>query len=106
MSEKAFVKNAADEEQVRAAPSKERQKRARELADFRVVVSTREGRRFLKRYLDLCNPVGSAFTGETTHQTAFNLGQKNVGSLLFLDLEEASLESWALIQREAKEDEK
>jgi hypothetical protein len=61
-------------------------KRDREVADFKQVVSTKEGRRFIWRLLEEAGVYRSSFTG--TSQTFFLEGQRNMGLLLIREIHE------------------
>ena len=61
-------------------------KRDKEVADFKQVVSTKEGRRFIWRLLEEAGVYRSSFTG--TSQTFFLEGQRNMGLLLIREIHE------------------
>lgn len=103
MSQKSFVKNAADEDQVKEAEVKVKHGRDLELNDIRFVLGTVQGRRMLWRYLAACGVYKSSFTGNS--QTFFLEGQRNIGLLLLADIQDASPEGYLLMMQEAKKNE-
>jgi len=100
MGEKALVKNTADAKQVKNAGNKEVDARERELNDIAMVMSTREGRRFLFRLVNvLCHYDSDDFnhSGSITYR---NLGERNIGRLVKSDCIEASIEQYQLLEKE------
>jgi hypothetical protein len=100
--DKPFVKNAADESQVKGAEGKGKRKREQELEDIRSVLATRQGRRFFWRTLIMCHVFETSFTGNS--QTFFNEGERNIGLKLFADLNESDPEAYLKMLRESKGD--
>jgi hypothetical protein len=101
---KPLVSNAADPEQVKTAAKKVRNKRVQELEDFIKVMSTVEGRRFMWRLLDHTGFQKSSFTGNST--TFFNEGMRNIGLIIWSDINEACPDLYIKMLQEAKELEK
>ena len=99
MREDSLVKNAADEDQVKYAGDRETKERKQELADIRAVMSTREGRRFLWRYLGICG-IDKTSAETSGSWTYFNEGRKLVGLTLKHDIVQASPEGWIEMQIE------
>ena len=99
---KALVKNAADREQVEDAEKSEQRRRERELADIYSILQTPGGRRFVWRYLGLCNVFKTSFN-HSGSITAFNEGSRNIGLMLLDDVNEASPDSLTVMMKEAKE---
>lgn len=99
----ALVGNAADEKQVKRADLKERDTRRRELEDIKVVLSTRNGRRFYWRYLNKCGIFSSCYVSDS--RVYFNEGMRNIGILLVVDLNEADPEAYLTMMAEARADE-
>lgn len=93
-------KNLANEAQVKEAKLKEKRGRERELDDVRYVLNSKQGRRFLWRYLAECGVYRSSFNGQ--FQTFFNEGQRNVGLKLLADIQEASPEAYVTMMKESK----
>lgn len=101
--ERALVKNAADEEQVRQAGTREKFGRERELNDLRAVMQTVEGRRLVWRLLQ----IGRIFTDRfdaNSLQMARNEGGARTGLLLLADIDAACPELYDTMRREARED--
>lgn len=100
MSEKSFVKNAADPKQVQRAGEKAVRGREREISDILWILSDPRGRRFFWRYLGICGVFRQSFTGNST--TFFNEGERNVGLKLLSDLNDARPEAYIEMMKEAK----
>jgi len=100
MQEGAFVKNAADKEQVRSAGRKEREKRRQELADLRDLMALPAGRRFIWRLINEichCDAISAVTSGSITYM---NEGERNVGRLVKGDVFEAAHEAYQQMERE------
>jgi hypothetical protein len=102
--QKSFVKNAADEGQVREAEKKVRLVRDRELNDIRHILSSPQGRRFLWRYLSACGVYKISFD-HSGSITSFNEGMRNIGLKLLSDVTDASPEAYIEMMKESKEGE-
>jgi len=86
--ERALVKNAADEGQVREAEKRERFTRRDELDDLRMVLETKQGRRLLWRLMTHCRVFESIY-----HASAlihYNAGMQDVGHFLLAEITSAS----------------
>ena len=101
MAERSFVRNAADSEQVEEAEQKVESLNDQKLNDLREVLSTRRGRRFYWRYLEICGIFRTSNADE--HQVFFNEGMRNIGLQLLADLNEAAPEVYPIMLQEAKE---
>lgn len=101
MEEKDFVKNTADEEQVKEAGRRVDRRRTRELNDLRSVLATKEGRRFFWRILSYCGTFKSIW--ETSARIHYNAGQQDIGHFLFGELHEADENAYSIMMKEAKE---
>jgi len=102
MTEKAFVKNAADPEQVMAAKQKVESANDKRLNDVREVLNTVRGRRFFWRYLGVCGVFKTSLANE--HQIFYNEGMRNVGLNLLADVNEACPEAYLLMMKENQEE--
>lgn len=96
-----LVKNAADPKQVKNAGRKERDRRGRELADLRQVLTTIEGRRTLWRIMAwtnyLENPTHAR--GDMTHQ---NIGRADAGRFILSEIMESNDDAFFLMMQEAR----
>lgn len=101
MSEKVYVKNASDEKQVKDAEYKVKSGRERDLEDVMYILSSKQGRRFIWRYLTECGIFQTSFTGNST--TFFKEGERNVGLKLMTDINESSPDAYVLMMKESKE---
>lgn len=99
----AYVKNAADKDQVRRAQKKEQSDHERRLNDLRYVLNDRRGRRFLWKTMSDCGIFQTSFSS-STNVTFFNEGQRNVGLKILSDLNEAAPEVYVLMCEEEKKE--
>lgn len=98
--------NAADRKQVTDAKRREKSLEEREIGDFRTIVATRAGRRFIWRYLGRCGVFESSFIPEQKEAaTFFREGERNIGLQLLAEINRAQPEAYALMLKEAKEEE-
>lgn len=93
--------NAASPGQVAKAKRAADRTREEELLDVRYLLDSKQGRRFLWRYLEQCGIFRTSFTGNS--QTFFNEGKRNIGLMLMSDITEANPERYLDMMREAKE---
>lgn len=97
-----FVKNAADESQVKAAEVKEKLGRDRELSDLAILLALPEGRRFIWRLLVKAGAFRSVW--EPSARIHFNAGQQDFGHYIIGEVEDANQEAFFQMMREAKND--
>lgn len=105
MSQRPYVKNAADEKQVKEGNAKSRIGRQLELNDVRTVLGTSDGRRFMWRYLRRCGIFSSSFVAGDSHQTAFLEGERRVGLELLADVNDADPGAYLKMMHENQEGE-
>lgn len=74
--------------------------RDREIEDFKQVVSSEEGRRFMWRLLGLTGVFRSSFTGNS--ETFFREGQRNVGLILIGEIHEHCPDVYVKMLKEQK----
>lgn len=91
----------ADQRKAERVQERERDKRDRELEDTRLILSTKEGRRFFWRWISRCHVFETSFTGNNT--TFFKEGERNVGIQMLADLNAAAPEQYAVMQKEYAE---
>ena len=84
---KAFVKNAADREQVKDASRKEEKHREDELLDLKDILEMPQGRRFPWRLMGHCKTFESIF--EPSAKIYYNSGRQDVGHYLMKEIVEA-----------------
>jgi hypothetical protein len=77
--------------------------REREVSDLRKVLSLPEGRRLVWRLMAASKLFQSTYTGQS-NETFFNEGKRAIGTLIFADIQEAKLEAFQVMQREAMSD--
>lgn len=101
-TEQVLVKNGSDEEQVKKAEKKEAFKSHQNIDDMRFILSTVQGRRVLKKYLETCGVFRTSFS-ENVNQTLFLEGQRNVGLMLLNDINSADPMAYVKMINEGKE---
>jgi len=80
MEKKAFVGNAADPAQVKAAEKRERREANDDVKDLKKILATPEGIRFVWRVMAKCKTFGEAYApGELK---VYNMGQQAIGRWL------------------------
>ena len=97
---KAYTGNASDPAQVKEAAQKVKYGREQELNDVRTILATREGLRFMWRYLTECGIFKTSMTGSS--QTFFLEGRRDVGLRLLADVNEADPEAYFRMLSEDK----
>lgn len=97
--EKPYVKNSSDEEQIRDAERKVKNRRDREINDLSVVLSDPHGRRFIWRILSECGVFQTSFSPDS-NQMYFNEGERNVGLKIFSEVNEVSPEAYLKMMKE------
>lgn len=90
----AMVRSTDDEQQVQGAKSKAKRRAEQILEDTAWILSTPQGRRFYWRLLSECNVFAISYSAESTHQTAFNEGARNIGNQLFGRMEKADAKAF------------
>lgn len=100
---KPLTGNAADHQQVKEAAQKVKYGREQELNDVRSILATREGLRFMWRYLTECGIFKTSFTGNS--HTFFMEGRRDVGLRLLADVNEADPEAYFRMLSEDKKNE-
>lgn len=76
--EKSLVSNAADEEQIRKATTKEKSKQDLEAEDMRKLLRTPFGQRVIWKYLKMCGVFRSVWSSDS-REHAFNDGKREIG---------------------------
>lgn len=99
--DRPMVANAADPKQVKHAGRKERDRRKRELDDWRAVMATPQGRRVLWYLIRL-----SGYSESPSHQrgdvTNQKIGRADMGRLIISEMGHAGgIEPWLEMQRQA-----
>lgn len=95
-----LVKNVADPEQVKKADQSEKFGRELEIDDMKFVLSSKQGRRLLWKYLSFCGVYQSSF--RTSAEIYYLEGQRAVGLKLLGDIHEASPEAYMQMMKENK----
>ena len=74
--------------------------RVKQVEDVKLIMSTKEGRRFMWRLLDFSGVYRTSFTGNS--ETFFKEGSRNVGLMLLNEIHEHCPESFITMLKEAK----
>lgn len=98
----ALVGNAADPKQVKQAKDDEELLRDQELSDVQVMLSSKEGRRYMLRLLRRCYIYRTSFTGNS--QTFFNEGMRSVGLKILADITEGSPDLYQTMIKEGQKE--
>ena len=98
---KPLVKNAASKEQVENAAFEMEERRNRELNDLRLVLSTKEGRRVMWRFMSHCKAFEGIWDGSA--RIHYNSGRQDVGHFLIKEVEAADQDAFFTMMKEAKE---
>lgn len=100
---KQAVKNTADREQVNAAALNEKVTQERDLNDLRIIMNTKEGRRFMWRLLSEARIFTTRYS-ENSLRMAYLEGNANFGLMLMADIDAACPEQFDTMRREQRED--
>jgi len=100
---RAYVRNASDPQQVRRAKETEAERRQRELAELRDVLSSLAGRRVLWRLLGKCGVFESIM--ETSARIYYNAGKQDLGHYLLGEIAQADPEAYPLMMQDARRQE-
>lgn len=82
-----------------------RLKREQEINDFRTLMGTREGRRFVHRLLNVAGVFRTSFSTDSLLM-AFNEGNRNGGLLLMHEIHETCPKRYSQMQKEHEDDER
>lgn len=94
-------RNLADPKQVEESDRRSKSQRQQEIEDVIRIMSTDNGRRFMTRMLDITGFQKSSFTGNST--TFFNEGMRNIGLMLWADIQEVPPELYLKMLQEQRE---
>lgn len=72
----------------------------------KIVMKDAPGRAWLHRLLSRCHIFGETFHGEQSHLSAFSQGQENIGKQIMLAAQDASVDLYLLMIKEARAEEK
>lgn len=81
-----------------AAAKREARYQREQLKDIRALLDQPEFRRYVKRYLAICNVFKTTFTGSS--ETFFKEGQRSIGTTMFGEIMQASPERFTEIMAE------
>lgn len=101
IQDRALVKNAADEGQVKEAEQKARFHKDQEANDMRAVLDVPAGRRVLWRLLQHCRAMESIW--EPSAKIHYNAGRQDVGHYLLSEIVSANEDAFLLMQKEARD---
>lgn len=92
--------DTGDVKQVNKKKSKRQAKRDQELDDLRHLLDTAGGRNFVWRLLQKCGVYHTSFVAESTSETSFNEGKRQMGLWTLEEIFDASPHTYALMQKE------
>ena len=98
--QKPLVENAANTDQIQGARLREKDVRARDLEDLKVVLSTISGRRFVWKLLGFCKVNGSVW--ESSARIHYNSGQQDVGHHILSEIIAADEDAYLSMMKESK----
>lgn len=94
-----------DKQEVKRRESKVRLMERQDLETLGLIMSTKEGRRFVNWVLELCGIMKVSYAGPgRTEDTIFHEGQRNVGNKIFLLLDSHFPKEWLLMREEAQKE--
>lgn len=100
--DRALVKNAADEKQVKKGADRAKNIRDKELEDIYAIMSTAPGRRFMWRLLSHCGVYSSIW--EASAKIHYNAGKQDVGHFLLAEIVQTNEELYSLMVKESKKE--
>lgn len=92
MNKQSFVKNAADESQVKESQKKQNLNSENEDANLKFILGTDQGRAFLWKLLGDCGVFKSSFTGSS--ETFFLEGRRDIGLKLLASITRVDPDSY------------
>lgn len=93
--------DAADEHKVKAKAKREERLERKNSDEMRLILSTKEGRRFLWQLVGECGVFQCLFDGNGS-RTFFKEGERNVGLKILTRIMDASPDSYVVMSRENK----
>lgn len=104
MKDRALVRNSADSAQVQTATQREKLRGEQEEADLRAIMSTPQGRRFMRRLIvEVCGRDRCTYAfGPAARDSDMVLleGMRNVGLQVFSEVKTVCPELWLLAEKE------
>lgn len=100
--------DSGDPQQVNEARKKAGRREKKRLTVIKALMQHKDGRAWVHELLEACdilgNPVELDATQKVdTHLTLYHLGEQNIGKKILMDIEEAALDEYFLMKKEAKE---
>lgn len=93
--------NIADKEQVKDASRAAKRAEERAQKDFRAIMETAPGRRFIAQLLDRCGFQRSSFTGNST--TFYNEGRRSIGLEVWAEINATAPDLYVQMLHDAQE---
>lgn len=94
--------DTSDREKVNKARKKSSRTRADRLKFIRAAMQHEEGRAWFYDIIQRCRVFDNCFYSEQTHDTAFRLGEQNIGKMLLSDVLESAPEQYMTMMNEAR----
>lgn len=94
------TQNSSSPKKVQSTKLKAKDTRKQELADIRSILDTKQGRRFIWKYLGECGVFRSSFSED--NRIYFNEGKRHIGLMLLAEIMEADEEMYLKMTQENK----
>lgn len=102
-NQKPFVKNAADESQIKYAQAKEKIQADKQHNDIKFILATEQGRRFLWELLASCG-VYTQSAADSGSWTYFREGKRSIGLQVLTQITDADPDSYLKMIKESKKE--
>lgn len=94
--------DTSDNKQVNIKRKKAARTRADRLKFIQAAMQHEQGRAWFCDIINRCRVFDNTFYGEETHNTAFKLGEQNIGKMILSDVLEAAPEQYMTMMSENK----
>lgn len=94
--------DTSDNKQVNIKRKKAARTRADRLKFIQAAMQHEQGRAWFCDIINRCRVFDNTFYGEETHNTAFKLGEQNIGKMILSDVLEAAPEQYMTMMAENK----
>jgi len=95
--------NAADPKQVNEARKKAARRKKKMAEVTKAIMSTPEGRMWMMDVLESCKVFGNPIVAGDPHFTYHNIGEQNIGKKLLQDVNDAAIDEYVMMIKEARE---
>lgn len=95
--------DASDPKQVNNARKKGARKKAERLRVVEALMQHKEGRQWLREFMESCDIFGNPMVQGDPYGTHFRLGQQNAGKRVLMDIIAASPDNYVVMMKEGEE---